>query len=164
MDGPITVELLRCCDWSVHKFIEVNFSKLMDSNQSLRIDFGSSHYHVGEISCKIIDWIFFLSRWTLYNYSMQDVLIRRWSQQRRLLARDVTRGIQYCRTAIRWYISCILSQLCHLKKYQEIKKSKNPSYLLWRTFPRGSGWIAQLTEPCAYNSSTARYGANWYNN
>ena len=21
------------CDWSVHKFIEVNFSKLMDSNQ-----------------------------------------------------------------------------------------------------------------------------------
>ena len=29
----------------------------------------------------------------------QDVLIRRWAQQRRLLARDVTRGIQYWRTA-----------------------------------------------------------------
>ena len=36
-----------------------------------------------------------------------------------------TRGIQYWRTAIRWYISFILSQLFHLKKYQEIKKSKN---------------------------------------
>ena len=48
----------------------------------------------------------------------KDVLIKRWSQQRRLLARDVTRGILYCRTAIRFYISCILSQLFHLKKYQ----------------------------------------------
>ena len=28
MDGQITVEHLKCCDWAVHKFIEVNFSKL----------------------------------------------------------------------------------------------------------------------------------------
>ena len=24
MDGPITVERLKCCDWFVHKYIEVN--------------------------------------------------------------------------------------------------------------------------------------------
>ena len=35
---------------SVHKFIEVNFSKLTDSNQIFRIDFVSIHRHFGEIS------------------------------------------------------------------------------------------------------------------
>ena len=38
--------------------------------------------------------------------------------------------------AIRWYISYILSQLFHLKKYQEIKKSKNPSYLVLAYLPQ----------------------------
>ena len=52
MDGPITVERLKCCDWSVHKFIEVNFSKLTDSNGIFRIDFVGIHYHPGEISCQ----------------------------------------------------------------------------------------------------------------
>ena len=54
MDGPITVELLKCCDWSPHKFIEANFSKLTDSNEIFRIDFVGIHYHLGEISCQII--------------------------------------------------------------------------------------------------------------
>ena len=61
---------------------------------------------------------------------MQYVLLRRWSQQRRLLVRDVTRRIQYWWTAIRWYISCILSRLFHLKK------SKNSSYLALAYLPQ----------------------------
>ena len=55
MGGPITVERLKCCDWSVHKFIEVNFSKLTDSNQIFRIDFLCIHYHLCEISSQIIE-------------------------------------------------------------------------------------------------------------
>ena len=47
MEAPIKVERLKCCDWSVHKFIEVNFSKLTDSNQIVRIDFVSIHMHLG---------------------------------------------------------------------------------------------------------------------
>ena len=60
------------------------------------------------------------------------------------IARDVTRGIQYRRTAIRWYISCISSQLFHLKKYQEIKKSKNPSYLALAYLPQRQ-WMNYTT-------------------
>ena len=41
--GPITVERLKCCDWSPHKFVEVNFSKLTDGNQIFRIDFVCIH-------------------------------------------------------------------------------------------------------------------------
>ena len=33
MDGPITALQTLDCDWSVHKFIEVNFLKLADNNQ-----------------------------------------------------------------------------------------------------------------------------------
>ena len=54
IDGPITVERLKCCDWSVHKFTEVNFSKLTDSNQIFRIHFVSIHCHLGEFSRSII--------------------------------------------------------------------------------------------------------------
>ena len=55
-----------------------------------------------------------------------------------------TRGIRYCRTAIRWYISSILSQLLHLKKYQEIKKSQNPSYFALAYFPQRQ-WMHYTT-------------------
>ena len=85
-------------------------------------------------------------RCTIFNTigCTQDVLIRRWSQQRRLLALDVTRGIQYWQTAIRWYISCILSQLFHLNKYHEIKKFKNPSYLALAYLPQRQ-WMNYTT-------------------
>ena len=33
------------CDWSLHKFIEENFSKLTDNNQIFRIDFACNHFH-----------------------------------------------------------------------------------------------------------------------
>ena len=66
MDGPITVERLKCCDWSVHKFLEENFSKLTDSSQIFWIGFVSIHYHLGEISCHIIECKIFWSIWTLY--------------------------------------------------------------------------------------------------
>ena len=55
MDGQITVELLKSCDWSPHKLTEVNFSKLTDSNHIFRIDLVSIHYHLSEISCQIIE-------------------------------------------------------------------------------------------------------------
>ena len=54
----ITVEPLKCCDWSVHKFIKVNFSKLTDSNQIFMINFFGIHYHLGEIGWQIIECIF----------------------------------------------------------------------------------------------------------
>ena len=59
MDGPITVERLKCCDWSVHEFIEVNFSKLADSNQIFRIGFVSIQYQLGEISLKKVYKVFY---------------------------------------------------------------------------------------------------------
>ena len=43
------------CDLSPHKSIEVNFSKLMDSQQIFRIVFVSNHYHLCEISSHIIE-------------------------------------------------------------------------------------------------------------
>ena len=55
MGGPITADRLKCCDWSPHKFIVVNFSKLTDYNQIFRIDFVSIHYHL----CKIIQYKIF---------------------------------------------------------------------------------------------------------
>ena len=61
-------ERLKCCDWSVHKFIEMNLSKLKYINQMFRIDFVSIHFHLGEISCKIIECKFFWSIWALYNW------------------------------------------------------------------------------------------------
>ena len=67
MDGPITVERLKCCDWSVHKFIEVNFSKITDSNQIFRIDLASIHYHPCEIACQIIECKVFWRIWTASN-------------------------------------------------------------------------------------------------
>ena len=60
--GPITFERLKCCDWSVHKFLEMKFSKLTDSNQIFRIDFVCIHYHLCEISCQIIECKFFWSK------------------------------------------------------------------------------------------------------
>ena len=42
------------CDWSLQISLDVNFSKLMDSNQILRIDFVCIHYHLWEMSCQII--------------------------------------------------------------------------------------------------------------
>ena len=57
---------------------------------------------------------------------------------------SLTRRIQYRRTAIRWYISCILPMLLHLKKYQEIKKSKNPSYLALAYLPKRQ-WMNYTT-------------------
>ena len=42
-----------------HQFIEVNFSKLMDSNQIFRNNFVSIHCHLGEIACQVIGCKFF---------------------------------------------------------------------------------------------------------
>ena len=41
-------------------FIEVNFSKLTDSNQIFRNDFVCIHYHLCKISTKFIECIIFL--------------------------------------------------------------------------------------------------------
>ena len=39
MEQPITALQTPGCDWLIHKFLEVNFSKLTDSNQIFRNDF-----------------------------------------------------------------------------------------------------------------------------
>ena len=50
MDGPITVLQTLDCDWSVRKYIEVNFSKLTDNNQIFKNYFHCIHYHLCKIS------------------------------------------------------------------------------------------------------------------
>ena len=72
MNGPITVERLKCCDWSIYKFIEVNFSKLSDSKQIFRIDFVRIHYHLGEISWKVIECNF------LFPYELSTTITTLW--------------------------------------------------------------------------------------
>ena len=57
MGGPITVELLKCCDWSLHKFIGANFSKLTDSSQIFRLlseKKNSRHVVTGVTSTRIV--------------------------------------------------------------------------------------------------------------
>ena len=75
MEGPITALQTLACDWSLNKFIEVNFSKLTDSNQTLSIDFVCIHYHLSKISSRFILLSSKFSppmvslKWTLYNYN-----------------------------------------------------------------------------------------------
>ena len=56
MGGPITALQTHDCDWSPHKFIEMNFSKLTD-NQIFRNDFDCIPHHLCKasqiIECKI---------------------------------------------------------------------------------------------------------------
>ena len=54
MGGIITVDRFKCCDWSSHKFIEVNFSKLTN-NHIFRSEFVCIHYHLCEISSQIVE-------------------------------------------------------------------------------------------------------------
>ena len=72
MEQPITVGCLENCDWLLHSFIEVNFSKLADSNQIFRNDFVCLYYHLSKISIQINQCKHF-SPGTLYNtiYSME---------------------------------------------------------------------------------------------
>ena len=58
---PITVGCLEGCDWLLHRFKEVNFSKLADSNQIFRNYFVYLHDHLCEISLEIIGCIIFAS-------------------------------------------------------------------------------------------------------
>ena len=73
MDGPITALQTPDCDWAVHKFIEVNISKLTDNNQILRNDFDCIHYHLYKISqiikCKMFAPSDFLEMNSITTYS-----------------------------------------------------------------------------------------------
>ena len=55
LDGPITTLQMLDCDWSIHKFVEANFSKLTDNNHIFRNDFDSIHYDLCKISSPIIE-------------------------------------------------------------------------------------------------------------
>ena len=59
MEQPITALQTPDCDWLLHRFIEVNFSKLTDSNQIFRNDFVCLHYHHCDISSQIIEFVIF---------------------------------------------------------------------------------------------------------
>ena len=50
IEGPITVERLKCCDWSHYEHTEVNFSKLTHNNKIFRNDFVCIHYYFCKIS------------------------------------------------------------------------------------------------------------------
>ena len=53
--GPITALQPLYCHWSLNKFINVNFSKLTESNQIFRIGFVFIHYQLCEILSQIIE-------------------------------------------------------------------------------------------------------------
>ena len=59
MEQPITALQTSDGDRLLYMFIEVNFSKLTDSNQILRNDFVGLHYHLCKISSQIIECIIF---------------------------------------------------------------------------------------------------------
>ena len=75
MDGPITALQMLDCDWSVDKFIEVNFSKLTDNDQIFRNDFDCIR-HFCKISsqineCKILaPYDFLKNELSITTYSM----------------------------------------------------------------------------------------------
>ena len=69
MEQPITALQTLDCDLLLHWFIEVNFSKLTDSNQIFRNDFVGLQYHLCKISSKIIECISFM------NFFMQLCII-----------------------------------------------------------------------------------------
>ena len=50
----------RACDWLLHSFIEVNFSKLTDNNQIFRDDFAAFIITSKKIKFKLISANFFL--------------------------------------------------------------------------------------------------------
>ena len=54
MGGPISELQIFDCDFSLLKFIRVNFSKLT-GRHIFRIDFGFIQYHLWEISSQIIE-------------------------------------------------------------------------------------------------------------
>ena len=56
MEQPITALQTPDCDWLLHRFTEVNFSKLTDSHQIFRVGL---HYHLCKISSQIIECIIF---------------------------------------------------------------------------------------------------------
>ena len=59
MEQPNTAFQTPDCDWLLHSFIEVNFSKLPDSNQIFRNDFVCLYYHLFKISAQIIECVIF---------------------------------------------------------------------------------------------------------
>ena len=77
--GPIRALQTLHCNWSPHKFAEVNFLNLADSNQIFRIDFVCIYYHLCEISSQIIECKIFAPydflAITLYNYLLYGTTI-----------------------------------------------------------------------------------------
>ena len=67
IEGPITVERSKCCDWSLDKFMQVNFSKLSNSNQIFRNNFVCILYHLCENRAHNVESKIFYLEWTLYN-------------------------------------------------------------------------------------------------
>ena len=62
---------LEGCDWLLNRFMQVNFSKLTDSNQIFRNDLVCLHYHLCKVSSIIECIIFYLYELSLTTiYSM----------------------------------------------------------------------------------------------
>ena len=84
MEQPITALQTPDCDWLLHRFIEVNFSKLTDSNQIFRNDFVCIHYHLCKISSQTIKYLIFvpyeLSNGTVQCSECSGVVVVQWSE------------------------------------------------------------------------------------
>ena len=59
MEQPITALQTPDCDWLLHRFIEVNFSKLTKNNQIFKNDFVYLHDYLCEILSAIMECIVF---------------------------------------------------------------------------------------------------------
>ena len=79
MEQPITALQTPDCDWLFHRFIDMNFSKLTDSNQIFKNDFVYLHDRLCKISSEIIEYIIFanyyLSISTIYSMVLLTLLI-----------------------------------------------------------------------------------------
>ena len=62
MDGPITALQTLDCDWSLYKFIDMNFSKLTHNNQIFRNDFVCIYYPSVKYHLKFLNAKIFASR------------------------------------------------------------------------------------------------------
>ena len=67
------------CDWLLQRFIEVNFSKLTDSNQIFRNYFVGLHYHLCKVSSQIIKCVIFAPcelSITIYSIVLDRVIVQ----------------------------------------------------------------------------------------
>ena len=143
MDLPITALQTLDCDWSVDKFIEVNFSKLTDNNQIITNHFDCIHYHLCKY-LKLLSAKFLLPmislKWTLYNYTYSMVTPR------------LVQGYPLWETAVRntWTVDAWHSTKTALQVNQT-RREKSPAQCKYCPLPNTAGVEHQLNASTAHS-------------